>query len=59
MGLSSTVKSLGTMRRPFDIDRAVVVHFAHETAPELNGTDGAATPTREHTLDHTLQSPLY
>ena len=42
-----------------DIDRAIVIHFAHETAPELNGTDGAATPTREHTLDHTLQSPLY
>ena len=50
---------VGNNAATLDIDRAIVVHFTHETAPEFDGTDGAATPTREHTIDHTLQSPLY
>ena len=40
-----------------DVDRALVVHLAHQPAAELDGADRAARTT-EHALDHTLQPAL-
>ena len=36
-----------------DVDAAVIVHLAQETAAELDGSDGAAAGgTRKHGVDH-------
>ena len=40
-----------------DVDRALVVHLAHDPATELDRADGGTGAT-EHPLDHTLQAPL-
>ena len=41
-----------------DVDRALVVHLAHETSAEFDGTDRALGATKEHAIDHTLQTVL-
>ena len=40
-----------------DVDRALVVHLAHQSAAEFDGANRAARTT-EHALDHTLQPAL-
>ena len=41
-----------------DVDGSLVVHLAHETAAEFDGTDRALGATKEHAIDHTLQTVL-
>jgi len=41
-----------------DVDGSLVVHLAHETAPEFDGADRALGAAKEHAIDHTLQTVL-
>ena len=52
------VELVGHDSSTLDIDGAIVIHLAHETATEFDRTDAALTRTRKHTLDHTLYTVL-
>ncbi len=41
-----------------DVDGTVVVHLANETATKFDRPDRPTGATREHTVDHTLQTTL-
>jgi hypothetical protein len=57
-GAEQHAEVVGHDATTLDVDRAIVVHVAHQPAPELDGTDRSARTTSEHALDHTLQPTL-
>ncbi len=49
---------VGNDAATLDIDRAVVVHLADETTAEFDRADRPFGTTKEHAVDHTLQTVL-